>query len=62
MIRAIFIPGNGGGTPRDNWFPYLKTELEKLGFEVVDKDFPDSELAREKYWIPFLHELEADEN
>src|SRR3989344_1088659 len=62
MVKAIFIPGNGGGTPRDNWFPYLKTELEKLDVEVIDKDFPDSELAREKFWIPFLHELGADEN
>ena len=62
MIKAIFIPGNGGGTPRDNWFPYLKIELEKLGITVIDKDFPDNNLAREKYWIPFIKELGADEN
>ncbi len=62
MIKAIFIPGNGGGTSRDNWFPYLKTELEKLGIRVIDADFPDNDLAREKYWIPFLHGLGADKN
>lgn len=62
MVKAIFIPGNGGGTPKDNWFPYLKTELEKIGVKVIAKDFPDNVLAREKYWIPFLHELGADEN
>lgn len=62
MIKAIFIPGNGGGTPHDNWFPYLKIELEKLGIKVIDKEFPDNKLAREKYWLPFIKELGADEN
>ena len=38
MIKAIFIPGNGGGSTKDNWFPYLKTELEKLGLEVIDNE------------------------
>lgn len=62
MKRAIFIPGNGGGTPKDNWFPYLKIELEKLGIKVIDKDFPDNQLARKKYWLPFIKELGADEH
>src|SRR3989344_3267437 len=62
MIKAIFIPGNGGGTPRDNWFPYLKKGLIKLGVEVIDKDFPDNQLAREIYWFPFIKRLGADEN
>lgn len=61
MIRVIFIPGNGGGSPKDNWFPYLKAELEKLNVEVVASEFPDNQLAREAYWIPFLkNELHAD--
>ncbi|HUQ85748.1 MAG TPA: alpha/beta fold hydrolase [Candidatus Limnocylindrales bacterium] len=62
MTKAIFIPGNGGGTPQDNWFPYLKTELENLHVNVIASDFPDSDLARAKYWLPFLKELGADEN
>ena len=62
-IRIIFIPGNGGGTPNDNWFPYLKTEFEKLGLTVIAEEWPDNELARESYWVPFLkNELRADEN
>jgi predicted alpha/beta hydrolase family esterase len=62
MTNAIFIPGNGGGSTKDNWFPYLKIELEKLGVSVIDADFPDSTLARESYWLPFLKKLGADEN
>lgn len=61
-MRVIFIPGNGGGSPRDNWFPYLKKELEKLQIEVIASEFPDNYLARESYWIPFLKNvLKVDE-
>ncbi|HEV8051452.1 MAG TPA: alpha/beta fold hydrolase, partial [Parachlamydiaceae bacterium] len=61
-MKVIFIPGNGGGSPKDNWFPYLKNELEKLGVNVVASEFPDSYLARESYWVPFLKDnLKADE-
>lgn len=71
-IKAILIPGNGGGIwkdllrlfgrKRDNWFPYVKRELRKIGIEVLAPRFPDAFLAREKYWLPFLKKLGADEN
>lgn len=62
-IKVIIAPGNGGAKPSDNWFPYVKRELGKDGLEVIVREFPDSMLAREKYWIPFLKdELKADEN
>ncbi|MDP1835414.1 MAG: alpha/beta hydrolase [Chlamydiales bacterium] len=61
--KVIFLPGNGGCKTTDNWFPYAKAEFEKHNLEVIARDFPDSHLAREKYWIPFLKdELKADEN
>ncbi len=60
-IKAIFIPGNDGGTTQDQWFPYAKRELKKLGLAVRAETFPDPILAREQYWIPFLKELGADE-
>lgn len=62
-MKVIFIPGNGGGSPKDNWFPYVKQELEKLGVEVIASEFPDNQLARESYWIPFLKDnLHAGED
>lgn len=62
-MKVILIHGNGNSTPNDNWLPYVKTELEKLGIKVIAKQFPDANLAREIFWIPFLkNELKADEN
>lgn len=61
-IKAILMPGNGGGTPQDNWFPYLESQLPKLGVSVTNRQFPDAMLARESHWLPFVKELGADEN
>ena len=61
-LKVIFIPGNGGGTVEDNWFPWLKRALEKLGLKVIAQNFPDSDLARASYWLPFLKKLGADKN
>lgn len=61
-MKAILIPGNGSGTPQDNWLPYLENQLPKLGIDVINKQFPDPELARKEFWLPFIKELGADEN
>lgn len=61
MIKIIFIHGNGGGSVDDGWYPYLKTQFQKAGLEVVSKNFPDRDLARASIWLPFLeNELLAD--
>jgi predicted alpha/beta hydrolase family esterase len=63
LVRAILIHGNGGGKPTDNWLPYLQLELEKRGIRAEAPQFPDADLARASYWIPFLTDtLKADEN
>ncbi len=62
LTKIIFLPGNGGGGPRDNWFPYLEKKLIALGCEVIAEEFPDNILARESFWLPFVKSLGADEN
>ena len=63
MKRIILIHGNSGGTASDIWFPSVKTELEAANLTVIARDFPDNDLARASYWIPFLlDEIKVDEN
>jgi predicted alpha/beta hydrolase family esterase len=40
----------------------VKKHLEKIDIEVIARNFPDPELARAKFWLPFIEELGADEN
>jgi uncharacterized protein len=63
MPKVILIHGNNTMHWSYGWMPWLKAELEKLGLVVTGETFPDSIIAREKYWIPFLRDvLNADEN
>ncbi|HAM40337.1 TPA: alpha/beta hydrolase [Candidatus Woesearchaeota archaeon] len=62
-VQVILIHGNDTLRWSYAWMPWVKSELEKLGLEVIGETFPDSILAREKYWIPFLKDrLHAGEN
>ncbi len=62
MTKVIFVPGNGGSTTSDNWFPSIASDLEREGIEVIATAFPDPELARESFWMPFLIDtLKVDE-
>lgn len=63
MSKVILIHGNGGGSGQDNWQPDVVKKLHQAGIDAINPDFPDSQLAREKYWLPFLEQsLKADEN
>jgi predicted alpha/beta hydrolase family esterase len=54
--RIVFVHGNDTTHWSLAWAAWLKTELEKLGFETFFETMPDSIIARSKYWLPFLKE------
>lgn len=60
--KVILIPGNGGCSPADSWYPQVERELIAAGLEVINTQFPDSVKARARFWLPFLDELGADAN
>jgi pimeloyl-ACP methyl ester carboxylesterase len=60
-VKVILIPGNGGSTPGDFWYPRVEEECAALGLAVVNTTFPDNVRARARFWLPFLEELGADE-
>lgn len=54
--RFIFVHGNESTHWSFAWAPWLKSELEALGFETFFETMPDSIIARSEYWLPFLKE------
>lgn len=64
MQRVVLIHGNGeGSSGKDNWFPWLKAELTKLGIDCEAPDFPNPVLAKASEWLPYLKDtLKVDEN
>ncbi len=51
--RALIVHG-WGGTPQEGWFPWLKNELEKNGFEVTVPAMPETNAPRISNWVPAL--------
>jgi predicted alpha/beta hydrolase family esterase len=60
--KFLLIHGNGGSNSADSWLTYAERELSNLGYEVINRSFPDAVKARAIYWLPFIEELGADEN
>ncbi|MBU4224161.1 alpha/beta hydrolase [Patescibacteria group bacterium] len=64
MKKRVFIIHGWGGSPEDDWFPWLKKELEQKGFEVFAPAMPNTEEPKIEEWVSFLANLvgESDEN
>ena len=57
MPKRVFIVHCWGGTPKDNWYPWLKSELEKRGFKVEVPVMPDTNNPKIETWVPFLAKM-----
>lgn len=51
MKRVIIVHG-WGGSPQGGWFPWLKEELERKGFEVISPQLPGADKPRIEKWVP----------
>lgn len=57
MSKRVFIIHGWGGYPSEGWFPWLKSELEKVGFSVTIPEMPNSDEPRISTWIRFLQKI-----
>lgn len=53
-MKAIIIPGNNNTNIKDNWYQAVKRDLQALDLSVIAENMPDADLARKKYWLPFI--------
>jgi uncharacterized protein len=55
-LRIVYVHGNQSTHWSFAWATWLKREVELLGFDSFFETMPDSIIARQNYWLPFLEE------
>lgn len=53
-MKRVYIIHGWEGSPDINWFPWLKSQLEKRGFEVFVPQLPDSTNPKLDSWLTYL--------
>ena len=63
-MTNVFIIHGAYGHPEENWFPWLKSELEKLGCRVFVPKFPTPENQTLENWMKVFQDYRQylDEN
>lgn len=63
-MKKVIIVHGWGGFPEEGWFPWLKNELEKRGFEVQIPAMPETNNPKIEAWVSYLSNIvgEVDEN
>lgn len=56
-MPRVFIIHGWEGKPDSNWFPWLKAELEKKGYEAVTPAMPNSYEPQCGEWVDTLNKL-----
>jgi len=58
-MKNAFIFHGTGGFPEENWFPWLKNELEQLDYEVHVPQFPTPDNQTLEAWFNVFKEYES---
>lgn len=64
MNSAAIIVHGSYGNPNENWFPWLREELEKIGYKVFVPAFPTPKNQKLEVWMEIFdkYKKELDEN
>jgi hypothetical protein len=61
-MKKVFIIHGYGGYPNKNWFPWLKSELEKSNISVTVLAMPNTESPQLSEWLSYLQLQVANPN
>ena len=53
-MKNVFIIHGAYGNPEENWFPWLKSELEKQGYNVFVPTFPTPDEQNLDNWLKVI--------
>jgi predicted alpha/beta hydrolase family esterase len=60
----VFIIHGTNGNSKENWFPWLKEELEKTNIETIVPDFPTGDMQSLSSWLesfqPYIGRIDGD--
>jgi len=56
-MKKVYIIHRWEGTPQSDWYPWLKTELEKQGHSVEVPTMPNTEEPKIEKWVSKLKEV-----
>ncbi len=56
-MKRVFIIHGWGGSPNDNWLPWIKFELQKLELDVFVPEMPDTENPTIEKWVSHLSNM-----
>lgn len=57
MKKRMFIIHRWDGTPNSDWYPWLKRELEKKGFEAIVPEMPNTAEPKIDSWVAHLKKV-----
>lgn len=55
-MNRIFIIHGWGGSPKIDWFPWAKKELEQKGYDVFSPEMPDPQYPKIAPWVNKISE------
>ena len=63
-MKKVIIVHGWGGDSKSGWIPWLRSELEVQGFQVIAPEMPDTNNPKIKEWVAHLRKTvgKIDEN
>lgn len=61
-MNSVFIIHGADGHPQENWFPWLKKELETIGHQVFVPQFPTPKNQTLKNWLKVINKYQITQD